>query len=79
MSTSVKVAFALVVVSSFVTASFAQRLVATRKVPITTPGSSGGKCVQQSPAVAAAHNRAEFVHPDGGCWAPQDRTDDAGV
>jgi hypothetical protein len=74
--------FALVVVLASLAASFAQHagLAATRKVPITTSVPSGvGKCFQGSPATKAAHNRAEFVHPGGVCWAPQDTTDGPGV
>jgi len=37
------------------------------------------KCRQGNPAAAAAHNPAEFVHPGGVCWAPQNITDGPGV
>lgn len=81
MSTSVKFAFALF--AAFASAaSFAQhgRLAATRNVPISTPGSGeAGKCFQGSLATAAERNRAEFVHSDGVCWAPQSVTDGPGV
>ena len=77
---SVQFGFALVVVVASVAASFAQHngLAATRKVPIALR-SSVGKCFQGGPATVAAHNRAEFVHPGGVCWAPQDSTDGPGV
>jgi len=46
----------------------------------TTIGSSGaGKCFQGSRATAAERNRAEFVHSDGVCWAPQNTIDGPGV
>ena len=79
---SVQFGFALVVVVASLAASFAQHagLAATRKVPITPIGPSGvGKCFQGSRATAAERNRAEFVHPDGVCWAPQNTIDGPGV
>ena len=73
---SVQFGFALVVVVASLAASFAQHagLAATRKVPITTLGSSVRKCFQRGPATAAAHNRAEFVHPGGVCWVSLSQT-----
>jgi hypothetical protein len=79
---SVQFGFALVVVVASLAASFAQHagLAATRKVPIAALGSRGvGKCFQGSAATPAAHNRAEFVHSNGVCWAPQNITDGPGV
>ena len=79
---SVQFVFALIVVVASLAASTAQHagLSATRKVPITTLGSSGvGKCFRGSAATAAAHDRAEFVHPGGVCRAPQNITDGPGV
>jgi hypothetical protein len=78
----VKFAFALLLVLASVAASFAQQAgsPATRNVPITTPGSRGvGKCFQSSPGTAAANNRAEFLHPNGVCRAPQNTSDGPGV
>jgi hypothetical protein len=78
---SVKFAFALFVVLASLGASFAGHagLVATRNMP-TTIGSSGvGKCFQGSRASAAERKRAEFVHSDGVCWAPQKTIDGPGV
>ncbi len=79
---SVQFVFALVVVVASVAASFAQHagLAATRKVPITPSGRSWvGKCSQGSRATAAERNRAEFVHPEGVCRAPQINIDGPGV
>ena len=85
-NTLVKFAFALLVVLASLTASFAQQagFAPTRNVPITTLGSRGvGKCFQNSPGTgtgtAAANNRAEFIHPNGVCRAPQNITDGPGV
>src|SRR5258706_9302753 len=78
---SVQFVFALVVIVASLAASFAQHadLAATRKVPITPSGPSGvGKCFQGSRATAAERNRAEFVHTDGVCWAPQNTIDGPG-
>jgi hypothetical protein len=81
--TSVKIAFALVVVLASLVASFAQHagLSTTRNAPITTLGSASGvgKCFRGSPDAASAHNRAEFLHPGGVCWAPQNITDGPGA
>jgi hypothetical protein len=82
---SVQFVFAAVVVVASVAASFAQHngWAATRKAPIALRsgvGSSGvGKCFPSGPATVAAENRAEFVHPGGVCWAPQDTPDGPGV
>jgi hypothetical protein len=77
---SVQFVFAAVVVVASVAASFAQHngWAATRKAPIALR-SGVGKCFQSGPATVAAENRAEFVHPGGVCWAPQDTTDGPGV
>ena len=74
---SAKFAFALLVVFASLATSFARHggLAATRNI-----GSSGaGKCFQGSRATAAERKRAEFVHSDGVCWAPQNTIDDPGV
>ena len=74
---SAKFAFALLVVFASLAASFARHggLAVTRNI-----GSSGaGKCFQGSRATAAERKRAEFVHSDGVCWAPQNTIDDPGV
>ena len=74
---SVKFAFALVVAFASLGASFARHggLAATRNI-----GSSGAaKCFQGSRATAAERNRAEFVHPEGVCRAPQANIDGPGV
>jgi hypothetical protein len=80
LNTSVKIAFAVVVVLAFLVASFARHtgLATPRNAPTTTLG-SGGKCRQDNVATAAAHNPAELVHPGGVCWAPQNITDDPGA
>ena len=81
MSKSVKFAFALFVVFASLGTSFAQHAgsAATRSIP-TTIGSSGvRKCFQGNRATAAERNRAEFVHSDGVCWAPQTTIDGPGV
>jgi hypothetical protein len=70
---SAKFAFALLLVFASPAASFARHggLAATRNI-----GSSGaGKCFQGSRATAAERNRAEFVHPEGVCRAPQTNID----
>jgi hypothetical protein len=80
--TLVKFAFALVVGSVSLVASFAQPagVAATRDAPITTPDASAvGKCRQGSPTTAGTSASAEFTHPGGVCWAPQDITDDPGA
>jgi len=72
---SAKFALALLVVFASAAASFARHggLAATRNI-----GSSGaGKCLQGSRATA--RNRAEFIHPEGVCWAPQANIDGPGV
>jgi hypothetical protein len=82
-NTSVKVAFAFVVVLASLAASSARDAgpVATRSVPNTTIDPGGvGKCFQGSPAAAAdTRHRHQNVHPNGVCWAPQDITDGPGV
>lgn len=74
---SAKFAFALLVIFASLAASFARHgsLAATRNI-----GSSGAeKCFQGSRATAAERNRAEFVHPEGVCRAPQTNIDGPGV
>ena len=80
-NTSLKCAFALVVVLTSVAASLAHHAVAaTRNTPNNTIDSSrAGKCFQGSSATAADHKRAEFVHSGGVCWAPESPTDVPGV
>jgi len=77
---SVKIAFALFVVFASLGASFARHAgsAATRNMPTTTGFSGVQKCFQGR-ATAAERKRAEFVHSDGVCWAPQDAIDDPGV
>jgi len=74
---SAKFAFALLVVFAHPAASFARHggLAATRNIG----SSEAGKCFQDSHATAAERNRAEFVHPEGVCWAPQADSDGPGV
>jgi len=70
---SANFAFALLVIFASPAASFARHggLAATRNI-----GSSGaGKCFQGSRATVAERNRAEFVHPEGVCRAPQTNID----
>ena len=78
-NTSVKVAFAFIVVLASAHAFYAQHAgsAATGKMPITTFDPSGGKCFQGSRATASAHvpHRPEIVHFNGVCWAPQNDTD----
>jgi hypothetical protein len=78
---SAKFAFALLVVFASLAASFARHgsLAATRNMPTTIGSSGAGKCIQASRATAAERNRAEFVHSDGVCWAPQTTIDGPGV
>jgi len=78
---NIKFAFALFMVLASVGASFARHtgLVATQNMPTTTGSSAVGKCFQGSRATAAERKRAEFVHSDGVCWAPQNTIDDPGV
>jgi hypothetical protein len=74
--TSIRFAFALFVVFASVAASFARHagLAATQNVAVPTIGSGAiGKCFQ------AEHHRAEFIHPDSVCWAPQNTIDGPGV
>ncbi|MDB5636741.1 MAG: hypothetical protein JWP51_1649 [Bradyrhizobium sp.] len=82
MSTiSVRLAFALVVIFAALGASFARNTgsAATRNTPTTIGSSEVRKCFQGSRATAAERNRAEFVHSDGVCWAPQTIIDGPGV
>ena len=74
---SAKFAFALFVVFASLAASFARHggLAATRNID----SSEAGKCFQGSRATAAERDRAEFVHSDGVCWAPQNTIDGPGV
>jgi hypothetical protein len=74
---SAKFAFALLVVFASLAASFARHggLAATRNID----SSEAGKCFQSSRATAAERNRAEFVHPEGVCRAPQANVDGPGV
>jgi hypothetical protein len=78
---SVKFAFALFIVLATLGVSFARHagLVATQNMPTTTGSSAVGKCFQGSRATAAERKRAEFVHSDGVCWAPQNTINDPGV
>jgi hypothetical protein len=81
MSKSIKLAFALFAVFASLGGSFARHAgpAATRSTP-TTIGSSGPrKCFQANRATAAERNRADFVHSDGVCWAPQNTIDGPGV
>jgi hypothetical protein len=81
-NTSMKFALTLFVVFAPVAGLFAAHAgtAATRTVPPPTIRSGqAGKCFQVKPATSAEHERAEFVHPDGVCRAPQTITDDAGV
>jgi hypothetical protein len=81
-NTSMKFVFALFVAFAPVAGLFAAHAGtgARRTVPTPTirPGQAG-KCFQVNPATAAERERAEFVHPDGVCRAPQTIIDDAGV
>src|ERR1700736_2907760 len=72
---SAKFAFALLVVFASLAASFARHggLAATRNMPTTIGSSGAGKCIQGSRATGA--ERAEFVHSDGVCRAPQNTID----
>jgi hypothetical protein len=79
--TSVKLAFALCAVFASLGASFDRPAgsAATRNLS-TTIGSSGArKCFQGNRATVAERNRAEFVHSDGVCWAPENTSDGPGV
>jgi hypothetical protein len=80
LNISAKFAFALLVLFASPAASFARHggLAVTRNTP-TKIGSSGAKCSQGSRATADERNRAEFVHSDGVCWAPQNTIDGPGV
>jgi len=73
---SAKFAFALLVVFASLAASFARH---GSNMPTTIGSSGAGKCIQGSRATAAERNRAEFVHSDGVCWAPQTTIDGPGV
>ena len=77
-NTSVKVAFAFIVVLASAHAFYAQHAdsAATGKMPIATLDPSGGKCFQVGRATASAHvpHRPEIVHFNGVCWAPQNDT-----
>jgi hypothetical protein len=76
-NTSVKVAFAFLVILAYPAASLARHAVTTamKNVPIMTIGRSHGQCVQGSPAPIAAPNRAAYSV----CWAPEDIIDGPGV
>jgi hypothetical protein len=78
---SVKFAFALIVVFASLGASFARHVgsAATRNMPTTTGFSEVRKCFQGNRATAAERNRAEFVHSEGVCRAPQANIDGPGV
>jgi hypothetical protein len=78
---SVKFAFALFVVFASLGASFARHAgsAATRNMPTTTGFSGLRKCFLGGRATAAERKRAEFVHSDGVCRAPEDAIDDPGV
>jgi hypothetical protein len=80
-NTSVKFAFALCAVFVSLGASFDRPAgsATTRNVP-TTIGSSGArKCFQGDHATVAERNRAEFVHSNRVCWAPENTIDGPGV
>ncbi len=76
-NTSVKVAFAFVVIFAYPAASLARHAVTTaiNTVPIETIHSGHGKCVLDGSATIAAPNRATYSV----CWAPEDITDGPGV
>jgi hypothetical protein len=77
-NTSVKVAFAFIVILAYPAASLARHAVTTamNSAPIKTMDSSShGKCVLDSSATIAAPNRAAYSV----CWAPEDITDGPGV
>jgi hypothetical protein len=77
-NTSVKVAFAFFVLLAYPAASLARHAVTTaiKNMPITTVDrSSRGKCVQDSPTIAAAPNRPAYSV----CRAPADMNDGPGV
>ena len=67
-NTSIKFALTVVVLAGSLAAAFARH-------GGSVSSSGVGKCRQGNPATAAAHNPAEFVHPGGVCWAPQNITD----
>ena len=77
-NTSVKVAFAFFVILAYPAASLARHAVTTaiKNMPITAiDRSSRGKCVQDSPTIAAAPNRPAYSV----CRAPADMNDGPGV
>jgi hypothetical protein len=76
---SIHFAFALVVVAASLAASIARQATsaATRNAPTTTIDSR--KCLRGSLATGDVRNRAEFVHTDGVCWAPNSNTGGPGV
>ena len=80
-NTSLKCAFALAVVLTSVAASSAHHAAAATRNTLnkTIDSSRAGKCFHGSSATGADHNRAEFVHSDGVCWAPESPTDVPGV
>jgi hypothetical protein len=71
---SIHFAFALVVVAASLAASIARQATsaATKNAPV--PAIESRKCLRGSLATADQRNRAEFVHTDGVCWAPNSST-----
>jgi UPF0716 family protein affecting phage T7 exclusion len=77
---SVRLALALLVIFAAFGASFARNSGPATTRDTATIGSGGvRKCFQGSRATAAERSRAEFVHSDGVCWAPQNFIDGPGV
>jgi hypothetical protein len=77
-TTSVKVAFAFVVILAYPAASIARHTVTTamNNAPIKTIDSRGhAKCVLDRATTLAAPDRAAYSV----CWAPEDITDGPGV
>ena len=81
LNISAKFAFALLVLFASPAASFARHggLAVTRNMPTKIGSSGAAKCFQGSRDTADERNRAEFVHSDGVCWAPQNTIDGPGV
>jgi hypothetical protein len=80
-NTSVRFALALCAVFASLGASFDRPAgsATTRSIPMPIGSSGTGKCFQDSRATPAERKRAEFVHSDGVCWAPQNISDWPGV
>jgi hypothetical protein len=81
LNISAKFGFALLVLFASPAATFARHggLAVTRNMPTTIGSSGAGKCFQGSRAAADERARAEFVHPEGVCRAPQTNIDGPGV